>query len=175
MKKIVYGGSFDMPTNGHDWMTKEASSVFDETVVAIGINPDKKYMFSVDERIDMLNAMTKGMHNVTVVDMGKNYLVPFAASIGANYLLRGIRSDVDFGCELTMRDANLDMDPNISSWYLIPPQNLRKVSSSFVKGLIGYNGWEDVVKRYVPEPVYDKILEKFDSIRTGKVENKAVP
>lgn len=166
MNKAVYAGSFDPPTNGHLWMIKNGSSVFDELVVAIGINPEKKYAFSVDERIGMLESITKEFPNTSVADMGRNFLIPFASSVNARYLLRGLRSEADFGCELTMRDANRDMNSEIEAWYLIPPSDLRKVSSSFVKGLVGYNGWEDVVKKYVPDSVHKKILEKFDHVRT---------
>ena len=59
MKKGVYAGSFDPPTNGHLWMIEQGARLFDEVIVAIGINPDKKYTFSINERVEMLRNITK--------------------------------------------------------------------------------------------------------------------
>ena len=163
MKKGVYAGSFDPPTNGHLWMMEQGAKLFDELIVAIGINPDKKYTFSLDERIEMLRKITKKCQNTTVDTYENQFLVNYARSVGAGYILRGIRSESDYEYERVMRNINSDLDPNIVTVFLMPPREIAEISSSFVRGLVGPEGWEKIIKKYVPEPVYEKFLEKFSS------------
>ena len=66
IRRAVYAGSFDPPTNGHLWMIREAQMLFDELVVAIGVNPDKRFTYTLDERKEMLRAITTGMSNVRI-------------------------------------------------------------------------------------------------------------
>jgi pantetheine-phosphate adenylyltransferase/8-oxo-dGTP diphosphatase len=74
-------------------------------------------------------------------------------------VLRGIRSESDYEYERTMRHINSDLDRNICSVFLMPPRDIAEVSSSMVKGLVGPDGWQEVVRKYVPEPVYRRLLE----------------
>lgn len=168
MKKCVYAGSFDPPTNGHLWMIDQGSGLFDDLIVAIGINPDKKYAFSLDERIKMLTKIIKQYPNTKVDSFENQYLVNYAKSVGAGYILRGIRSESDYDYERVMRNINSDLNPNIVTVFLIPPRGIADISSSFVKGLVGPEGWEEIVKKYIPEPVYEKFLEKFKNERSEK-------
>lgn len=161
MRKAVYAGSFDPITNGHLWMIQEGSKLFEKLVVAIGINPDKKYSFSLEDRVDMLRKSTRTFPNVKVDSFENEFLINYTNSVGAQYLLRGIRTEGDYEYERGMRYINTDLNPQIVTVFLIPPRELVEVSSSFVKGLVGPNGWEKVIKKYVPEPVYEKFLEKF--------------
>jgi len=161
MRKAVYAGSFDPITNGHLWMIKGGTRLFDRLVVAIGVNPDKKYTFSLDERIEMLKHTTRDISNVKVDSSENKYLVNYAESIGAEYILRGIRSAKDYEYERDMRNVNGDLIPGITTVFLIPPREFSEISSSFVKGLIGPEGWEEIIKRYVPESVYKILLEKY--------------
>jgi len=163
MKKGVYAGSFDPPTNGHLWMIEQGARLFDELVVAVGINPDKRYAFSVDERIEMLKEITKPYSNIIVDSFEKKFLVDYAKLVGANYILRGIRSERDYTNERDMRYINSDLNPEIITIFLIPPREIAEVSSSSVKGLVGPDGWEEIIKKYVPKPVYKKFLKKFKS------------
>ena len=160
MKTAVYAGSFDPLTKGHLWMIEEGAKLFDGLVVAIGVNPDKKYSFSLDERLEMLRKSTRAFSNVKVASFENEYLVNYADSIGAQYMLRGIRSEADFYYERRMRNINADFKPNIATPFLMPPRELAEVSSSFVKGLVGPNGWENFIEEYVPRNVYNKVLIK---------------
>lgn len=153
MRTAVYAGSFDPPTNGHLWMIEEGSRLFDKLVVAVGTNPDKKPLFSVQERVQLLKELTAGLPNVTVSSFTGQYLVRYAKAAGAGYLLRGVRSGADYGFEQGMRHVNAELEPGVESVFLIPPRELSEVSSSFVKGLVGPVGWQDVVGRYVPAAV----------------------
>ena len=161
MKKGIYAGSFDPPTNGHLWMIEQGARLFDVLIVAIGTNPAKEYTFSLDERVEMLRNITKQYRNTTVDTFENQFLVNYAKSVGASCILRGIRSEGDYEYERVMRHINSDLDSSILTVFLMPPREIAEISSSFVKGLVGPKGWEKTIKKYVPETVYEKFLEKF--------------
>lgn len=159
-RKAVYAGSFDPVTNGHLYMIKEGARLFDEFVVAVGTNPEKRYTFSAAERLRMLRAAAESIENVEhieIVEMPNVYLVDFARSVGASYVLRGVRNEGDYLYERTMRHVNADMRPEVTTVLLMPPRELAELSSSFVKGLVGPEGWEKVVSKYVPPSVLDAL------------------
>lgn len=157
----IYAGSFDPPTNGHLWMIEQGSKLFDKLYVSIGINPEKKYTFTINERISMLKDSISNCQNIQFSDFSNQFLVNYAKSIGANYILRGIRNDTDFRSERENNNINRDINSNITTIFLMPPRDLSEISSSLVKGLIGPKGWQDVVSKYVPKPVFDKLKEKY--------------
>lgn len=156
----VYAGSFDPLTIGHLWMVEQGAGLFDRLTVAVGINPDKRYTFSLEERLDMLRESLKDYDNVSVSSFSNRYLIDYARSIGATHILRGIRSESDYEYERTMRNINGDMDSKICSVFLMPPRDIAEVSSSMVKGLVGPKGWRVVVRKYVPEPVFRRFREQ---------------
>jgi pantetheine-phosphate adenylyltransferase len=160
MRRAVYAGSFDPITLGHLWMVEQGRALFDELVVAIGINPEKRYLFTLEERLAMLREVTAGFANVRIASYENMFLVRYAERVGASFILRGIRNEQDYGYERGMRYVNAELDARVRSVFLIPPRELVEVSSSFVKGLVGPQGWQDLVRKYVPDPVYRKFLER---------------
>lgn len=165
MRRAVYAGSFDPVTYGHLWMIEQGASLFDELIVAIGINPAKKYMFSLEDRLKVIDEVIwtelSGLaEDISIVSFESEFLVNYAQSISADYILRGIRSVEDYEYERGIRHINSDLNKDITTIFLMPPREISEVSSSLVKGLIGPDGWQDVVKRYVPTAVYDLILSK---------------
>lgn len=164
MKHIaVYAGSFDPVTNGHIWMIKRGMEMFDELIVAVGINPSKKYLFSSSERVEMLTeSIGEADLNADplVCTVGNEYLFKWAKRHDATHLLRGIRSATDFEYEKTLCEVNRSQEPSLTTVFLVPPPEIACVSSSFVKGLVGYNGWEDMVRQYVPTNVLAQFLAK---------------
>jgi pantetheine-phosphate adenylyltransferase len=163
MRRAVYAGSFDPITLGHLWMIEQGRALFDELVVAIGINPDKRYWFSLEERLAMLRETTGAFANVRVASYENLFLVHYAEQVGASFILRGIRNEQDYGYERGMRYVNAELDGEIRSVFLIPPRELVEVSSSFVKGLVGPAGWEQILEKYVPAAVYRRFLERRGS------------
>jgi len=161
MRKAVYAGSFDPITCGHVWMIEQGAALFDELVVAVGSNPDKKYTFTVAERVEMLQSCVGRRPGVTIDTFENQFLVNYADAVGADHILRGIRSQGDYEYERGMRNVNSDLRPGIVTVFLIPPREIAEVSSSFVKGLIGPEGWEAIVEQYVPAPVFRLILGKL--------------
>lgn len=156
----IYAGSFDPVTNGHLWMIRQGAELFDEFIIAVGENPDKLCTFSHVERIALIQECVRTIPNAKVVNFKNRFLVEYAAEIGADYVLRGIRNVPDYEFERAMRHINADLKPSISTVFLMPPREYAEISSSFVKGLIGPEGWQDVVARYVPDPVFRLICKK---------------
>jgi len=155
----VYAGSFDPPTIGHLWMIEEGVRLFDELIVAVGVNPEKKYTFTLDARLEMLRDSSKKFRNVRVTSFSNRYLIHYAQSIGASHILRGIRTESDYEFERTMRNINGDLDDGICTLFLMPPRGIAEVSSSMVRGLIGPTGWQKIVRKYLSDAVYQKVLE----------------
>lgn len=138
-------------------MIERGVALFDELVVAIGINPDKRYTFSLADRLTMLRQSLRGLSHVSVTSFSNAYLIHYAQEIAATHILRGVRSGGDYEYERTMRNINGDLDAGICTVFLMPPRDIAEVSSSMVKGLIGPKGWRRVVRKYVPDPVYQHI------------------
>ena len=161
MRTAVYAGSFDPPTNGHLWMIKQGLQIFDRLYVAIGSNPSKNYSFTVEERLQLLRESIPSCERLTISEFNNRFLVDYARDVDADYILRGIRAADDYEYERVMRHINSDMAPNITTTFLMPPRDIAELSSSMVKSLIGPEGWQETVRRYVPEPVF-AALEKID-------------
>ena len=155
----VYAGSFDPLTIGHLWMIEQGVRLFDRLIVAVGINPEKRYSFSLEERLRMLHESLGAYRGLSITSFSNLYLIDYAQSVRATHVLRGIRSESDYEYERSMRNINGDLDSTICSVFLMPPRDIAEVSSSMVKGLVGPKGWQKVVRKYVPEPVYRRFAK----------------
>ena len=164
MRTAVYAGSFDPPTNGHLWMIERGLEMFDQLIVAIGSNPAKHYSFSVEERLEMLRASTPKSERLVIAHFDNRYLVDYAKKMDAEYILRGIRSPNDYEYERVMRHINSDMAPEITTVFLMPPRDIAELSSNMIKGLTGPKGWEETVRRYVPDAVFHALAARGGSI-----------
>ena len=169
-KKAIYAASFDPVTNGHLWMIEQDARLFEELVVAIGTNPEKRYTFSTPERLAFLRAATAPYRNVTVAAFDNQFLVKYARAIQVSYMIRGIRTEGDYEFERRMRYLNSDLDPDITTIFFIPPREIAEISSSTIKGLVGPEGWEAVVARYVPAVVYHALIERFGASKNTPVD-----
>jgi pantetheine-phosphate adenylyltransferase len=141
------------------WMIEQGAGLFDQLIVAIGVNPDKHYTFPLEDRLGMLRESTSKFSKVSITSFSNRYLIHYAQLIGATHILRGIRTESDYEFERTMRNINGDLDAGICTVFLMPPRGIAEVSSSMVKGLIGPTGWKNIVHKYVPEPVYKRLLK----------------
>jgi pantetheine-phosphate adenylyltransferase len=167
----VYAGSFDPITNGHLWVIETAAKLFDDLYVVVANNPAKKYMFPAPHRWALLNRSIKHIQhdNLFTSTVENEFIVKYAKRTYSTrplphgpeqrYIVRGIRSVADYEFERQMAEINRKIEPDIETVILMCPPELASVSSSAVKGLIGPPGWEDVVGRYVPESVLDKLKE----------------
>jgi pantetheine-phosphate adenylyltransferase len=141
------------------WMIEQGALLFDQLIVAIGSNPDKRYTFTVEDRLAMLRESVGRLKTVTVMSFSNRYLMEFARSVKATHVLRGIRSGGDYEFERSMRYINGDIEKSVCTVFLMPPRDIAEVSSSMVKGLVGPEGWQGIVRKYVPQPVYKRLLK----------------
>jgi len=138
-KKIaLYPGTFDPITNGHFDIIQRALGLFDELIIAIAVSNDKKPMFSLDERIDMVEKATKSLKNVRVVGFD-NLTVELAKTHNASVLIRGLRAVSDFEYELQLGYLNNSLDASIETVYLMPTLQHAFISSSSVRNLLKFN------------------------------------
>ncbi len=161
LRRAVYAGSFDPLTQGHLWMIREGARLFDELVVAIGTNPQKACTFDLPTRLSFLRASTRRIKNVRAASFENMFLIDFATRIRATHILRGVRNENDYAFERGMRNINGDLNPRITTVFLMPPRDLSEVSSSFVRGLVGPAGWERKIRKYLPAPVYEAYRARF--------------
>lgn len=161
MKIAVYPGSFDPVTNGHLQMIERASKIFDKLYVLVALNSGKNYVFSVKERVELVNKVTAHLKNVEVVSSDE-LVYAFAKKVNAKVIIKGIRNHADFDNELTYYQYNHEIDENIETLLMFPNIDTLFVSSSGVKELIKHNG---DINKYVPsqivEFVYSKVKERL--------------
>ncbi|MGG7163662.1 pantetheine-phosphate adenylyltransferase [Clostridium ihumii] len=153
MKKAVYPGSFDPITKGHLDIIKRASSIFDEVIVAVLINPDKKGWFSIDERVSQIEKVTKNIKNVKV----KNFtglLVDFMEEEDVDVIVKGLRSMSDFDYEFQMALMNKKLNRDKETFFMITNAKYSYLSSSSIKQVALFGGClEDLVPEETQEEV----------------------
>ena len=160
MKRVIaiYPGTFDPPTNGHLDLIQRGSAIFDELIIAILHNLDKETtLFSLDERRDMLKALTRPFENVRI-DTFDGLLVDYAARVGAGALLRGIRAISDYEYELQMALMNRKLNPGLETVFMMPAEAYSYVSSRLVKQIVQLGG---SVHGLIPELVEGRLQAKF--------------
>lgn len=134
MKIAVYPGSFDPITNGHLDVLNRALKIFDEVVLLVAINPDKKSRFTDEERIEMVKGAIKGLDHVKV-DSTAGLTVEFAKKIGAHHLIRGLRAVTDFEYEFKLSATNGFIDSDVDMIFLMSHQETSFISSSSIDDL----------------------------------------
>lgn len=152
----VYPGSFDPPTNGHADIIGRAAKIFQEVIVAITHNYNKKHMFTLEERVSMMKEVVSGIDNVSVSSFS-GLLVDYLDEIDSFCVIRGLRALSDFEYEFQMALMNRKLKKNVETIFLMPDQEYTFLSSSMVKE-IAYLGGN--FKDFVPNCVYEKIINK---------------
>ena len=138
MKKALFPGSFDPITLGHYDIIKRGVKLFDEVIVAIGINSDKKYMFTLEERKKFIEDAFKDEPKVKVVTYS-GLTVDFCKEIGVKYILRGLRNPADFEFEKAIAHTNRKM-ANVETVFLLTAAKTSFISSSIVREVIRHKG-----------------------------------
>jgi len=157
VRRAIYPGSFDPITNGHLDVIQRAAKLFDEVVVAVAFNEQKRSLFAVDERVALIRETTSGVPNVTVSRFD-GLLVEFARSQGASAVVRGLRAVSDFEFEFQMALMNRKLEPEIETIFMMPAEKYTYLSSRIVKeiGRLGGN-----VEAFVPVSVAAALRQKF--------------
>ena len=153
MKSAIYPGSFDPITNGHLDIIKRALGIFDNVIVLVAINPDKKSRFSVAERISMIKEATENLNGV-LVDAYDGLTVEYAKKHHAKHLIRGLRAVTDFEYEFQLASANEYIDPNIDTVFLMSKVEKSFINSSMIMEL--YKQGIDI-SNLVPNSVINKL------------------
>ncbi len=160
MKRVIYPGTFDPVTNGHIDVIKRATELFDEIVVTVAKNPTKSPMFTVAERIEMLEISLKDIPNV-FVDSFDGLVVDHAKAIGAVGIIRGLRAISDFEFEFQMALMNRKLNSDLKTIFLMPHEKYTYLNSTIVRNLAQFKG---DVSEFVPKIVADKLMEKNKSL-----------
>lgn len=155
--RAIYPGSFDPLTNGHLDLIERGSKIFDELIVGILRNAEKDPLFTITERLDMLNQMVKRFENVRVESF-EGLLVEYAMQKQAKAVLRGIRAISDYEYELQMALMNRKLEPRLETVFMMPAETYSYLSSRLVRqvGMLGGS-----VRGLVPEMVEQKLREKL--------------
>ncbi len=174
MRRAIFPGSFDPITNGHLDIIARGSKLFDEIVIAVLNNPEKNPMFTVEERINMLNkvlpAIEMGNCVLTVEDF-QGLLVEYAIKREIYAILRGIRAISDYEYELQMALMNRKLEPRVETVFLMSGEAFSYISSRLVKQVFGLGG---TIDGFVPSLVEVKMREKLGQTEKMKHEIKLI-
>lgn len=157
MKISIYPGSFDPITNGHIDIIERASKISDKLIVSVLNNVEKKSLFTVDERVQMIKESTKHFQNVEV-DSFDGLLVDYAKSKNANIIIRGLRAVTDFEYELQLAQTNRELYNKVETLFLLTSIQYSYLSSSIVKQVAAENG---DISKFVPDFVVNMLKVKY--------------
>jgi pantetheine-phosphate adenylyltransferase len=147
MKRIaIFPGSFDPITKGHEDIVLRAADMFDEIIVAIGINTSKNYRFDLEKRIEMIEK-TFVTNSKISVDTYNALTVDYCKKVNAKYILRGLRNTNDFEYEKSISQLNQKLAPEIDTVFLITSPELASISSSIIREILAHKG---DVSQFVP-------------------------
>jgi pantetheine-phosphate adenylyltransferase len=140
MKKIaVFPGSFDPITLGHESVVRRAIPLFDEIVVAIGVNSEKKYCFPIEQRIEWIRQTFKDCPSIRA-EYYSGLTIDFCKKVKANYIIRGLRTSADFEFERSIGQVNRKLGPDVETIFLLSAPEYASLNSSIVREIILYNG-----------------------------------
>ena len=163
MKTCVFAGTFDPLTKGHQYVIEKCLEIFDKVVVAVGINVDKKPMFSSEERITIIKSAFAGNDRVEVKAFS-GMLVDFMKDNQIKFNVRGIRDEQDYNYETTMERYNKDMYPDLVTLYIPTPSELIHLSSSGIRNIIELSA---DYKKYLPDNAVAEV-EKIIALKRAE-------
>ena len=162
-KIAIYPGTFDPVTFGHIDLIERASKIFDKVIVAVAHNKSKGVLFSVEERVDMLEDAVKGMKNVTVDDFN-GLVVEYVRRTGANVMIRGLRMLSDFEYEFQMALTNRKLAGDIETIFMMPHEDYSYISSKLIKEVASFGA---DLTNFIPKKVAGALKEKLGKVRGG--------
>ncbi len=159
VKKIaVYPGSFDPITNGHIDVIEKGLSFLDKVIISVSTYPRKNFLFTVEERINLIKGIYRG-HKKVEVDKFDGLLVDYLHTRDINLILRGLRAVSDFEYEFQMALTNRILDKNIETVFLMPGEEFFFISSSLVKEIAFLKG---DISKFVPLSIKDALMKKIE-------------
>ena len=157
MRRAIYPGSFDPVTFGHIDMMERSAKVVDELVVAVLINSAKKPLFSVKERVSMLEEIAGHIPNIRITSF-HGLLIDYAREVNASIIIRGLRAVTDFEYELQIAQTNRIVNSEIDTLFLTTSLEYAYLSSTIVKEVASYGG---DISHFVPEQLIERIYAKY--------------
>ena len=157
MKIAIYPGSFDPVTNGHLDILEKALKIFDKVIIAVGDNPEKKALFTVTERMNLLKAVTKSMKNLEIGRFS-GLMVDYAKNKSASVIIRGLRAVSDFDFEFQRALMNRNIDKNIETIFIMTAEKYCYLNSGIVKEMSRFGG---SIKGLVPQEVEKALINKL--------------
>lgn len=137
--KALFPGSFDPFTAGHLNILKRALTMFDEVVVAVGINQDKRGFFDMDQRIAIISQAVEGLEGVSIIKYD-NLTIDTCHELGIRHIVRGVRNMIDFETERSIADANRRLAPDVETIIIPTAQEFAHISSSAVRDILKHHG-----------------------------------
>lgn len=159
-KLAIYPGTFDPITNGHLDIVQRSVTLFDSVIVGVTTNPSKAPLFTVAERIDMIQKVTSELQDVTVESFD-GLLMDYARLKQADAVVRGLRAITDFEYEFQMALVNRKLADEIVTVFLMPNEKYTYLNSTIVKEVAKFNG---DVRSFVPELVFQNLAAKFKNL-----------
>ena len=160
MKRLaIYPGTFDPFTNGHLDVLERALTIFEHVIVVIAENSRKKTLFSLDERLDMIETLTATYSGASVEVLHGGLLAEYARSAGATAIVRGVRQVKDFEYEFQMSLLNRHLNPDVTTVFLMPNVKYTYVASSIIREVALLGG---DVSKFVHPYVLDRLKKKFE-------------
>jgi pantetheine-phosphate adenylyltransferase len=161
-KHAVYVGSFDPMSLGHEDIVRRGASMYERVTVGIGINPEKRPLFSCDERLELVRAVVAPYKNVDVATFD-GLAVEFVRRCKAALMLRGLRTLTDIETEFTTCLANRVLAPDIETVFLMAGEKYAHISSTLIKQIaqMGHLNSTEKLRAFVPEPFIKPLIEKF--------------
>ncbi|MDR0522031.1 MAG: pantetheine-phosphate adenylyltransferase [Planctomycetaceae bacterium] len=159
MQLAVYPGSFDPFTLGHLDIVQRASRLFERLVIGVGVNLDKRPLFSAEERVELIRLSTSHLNNIEVRTY-QGLTVKFVQQTEAKIMIRGVRPITDIPAELTMMMANRRLAPDIETLFMIADGELAHVSSSLIKEIASIAD-ERTFANFLPSPIVKLVLDRL--------------
>lgn len=159
-RTAVYTGSFDPITLGHLHIIERAAPLYDELVLGIGINADKKSLFEPQQRVELVKLVTGELSNVRV-KVFSGLAVDFVRQLGARVMIRGIRPLTDTAGEFTMMMANHQLDPEIETVFLMAAERYSHVSSSLLKQIAALSDDDEKLAKFVPRAIIEPLRQQL--------------
>ena len=158
MKVAVYPGSFDPITYGHIDIAKRALKVFDKLIILISVNPNKKTLFTTEERIEMVKEVMKDHLDRIEITSSNDLTVKQTKRLGATHIVRGLRAVTDFEYEFQMTHANRELEHTIDNVFFMTDNQYSYLSSNTVKEIAQFKG---ELSSFVPSSIEKRLKDKF--------------